>query len=75
VLAEMRRGKAYWLCDFEEGWGDSALLCVLYVNQPRIYTAEAMGLINLYSWTIKQSRIFKSLYWQLIKRWYWSQCL
>lgn len=55
------QGKSYWLCDFEEGWGDSALLCILYVNQPRIYTEEAMGLINLYSQTIKQSCIFKSL--------------
>lgn len=41
--------KSYWLCDFEEGWGGSALLCILYVNQPRIYKEEAMGLINLYS--------------------------
>lgn len=43
------RRKSYWLCDFEEGWGDGALLCVLYVHQPKIYTHEVMGLINLYS--------------------------
>lgn len=66
--------KSYWLCDFEEGWGDGAVLCTLDVNQPRIYTEAATGLINLYSYTIKQSCIFKSLSWQLIKRRYWSRC-